>query len=481
MIYTSTVISDEMEKPFVGESNHKWKVVVDALLICALSFVISTVFSTLSDTVIGEKFALFSDKSAFSIISLVNIITAIFVSCYLYVHYQRMTFNDLYNNKMYMLLKLGQKARTIVYFRIISILVYTLTLYLISFILSLVMCLIFSYELSLGNQFNLIILGLIFSMSSSISALAISTFIKERKYGIGLFVVIMICFVIFAFYSGFYDVISSSSKMMYLNNVFVPGATHGFIYVLLGFSLFNLGEILFSCKMKAMYYHTSLAKLNNMVVIDYSSNKVIEPKKDYSLLFRKITRIFNIALFSLICLSALVTNFYLISIGSKNISNEYSAGTEISMIFGSGNMSPDIYENDFVTFRVLSNKEEVKEGDIVYYQKSETSSSGSVTTYTAVVKVININNSTDYNVNVSNPTSGVDMADTLTRSQIEGKMIYSSRALGAWIVFNQSVIGKIIMIGVPTFVILFYDNLNKLTKAYKKVEEDEVDEKDLVK
>jgi hypothetical protein len=73
------------------------------------------------------------------------------------------------------------------------------------------------------------------------------------------------------------------------------------------------------------------------------------------------------------------------------------------------------------------------------------------------------------------------MADTLTRSQIEGKMIYSSRSLGAWIVFNQSVIGKIIMIGVPTFVILFYDNLNKLTKAYKKVEEDEVDEKDLVK
>jgi hypothetical protein len=143
------------------------------------------------------------------------------------------------------------------------------------------------------------------------------------------------------------------------------------------------------------------------------------------------------------------------------------------MIFASSTMAPSIYANDFVTFRTLDKKEEVLQGDIIYYQKEITASDGSKSTYPTVVKVININNGIDYNVDVTNSVSGTDMSDTLTREEIVGKLVYVSRPLGAWIVFNQSIIGKIIMIGGPLFIILFYDNFAKFGKAYKLVSEEE--------
>ncbi|MCI2068048.1 MAG: hypothetical protein LKJ88_00520 [Bacilli bacterium] len=473
MIYTSTAISDELEKPFVGQANHKWKIFVDAVLVVVLTFICSTVFSTLADTVVGEKMTLFSDQTLFSIISLINIIIPGFVAFYLYSDYRRMTFNDLYNNKMYMLIKMGQKANRVVYTRLLSIVLYTLSLYLIVFVLSLGTCLILNYQLSLGNQFNLIILGFILSLASAFTVLSISTFIKERKYGVLLFIAFFIGFILYAFLSSFDKVMSSETKMMYLKNLFDFQMTDGFIYAVLLLSVFDLGEIIISCQRESALYHTSLPLRKDLVVIDYSSNKVIEPKKDFSSLIKKALKYFNYTIFSLLCLSALATNFYLISIGSKNIANDYQAGTDISMIFASSTMAPSIYANDFVTFRTLDKKEEVLQGDIIYYQKEITASDGSKSTYPTVVKVININNGIDYNVDVTNSVSGTDMSDTLTREEIVGKLVYVSRPLGAWIVFNQSIIGKIIMIGGPLFIILFYDNFAKFGKAYKLVSEEE--------
>jgi hypothetical protein len=333
--------------------------------------------------------------------------------------------------------------------------------------------------LSLGNQFSLIIIGVIFSLASAFSTMAFSTFFKEKKYAILLTMLLIIGFILYAFFGQFYSVMSSQTKMMSAKNIFDFKTTGGFIYVLLLLSLIDIVEIVISCHRKSNVYHTSLQVEKGLVVIDYSSNKVLEPKKDFSTIFKKAAKYFNYTLFSLLCLSALATNFYLISIGSKNISNQYSSGTQISMIFGSTTMSPDIYENDFVTFKVLASSEKVSAGDIVYYQKTTTGTGGTESTNATVVKVININNGTDYNVNVTNPVSGTDMSDTLTREQIEGRLIYTSRPLGAWIVFNQSVVGKIIMIGLPVCFILFYDNISKMNKAYKKVEEEENEEKSL--
>lgn len=473
MIYTNSVLTDEMEKPFIGNHSNKWRIFLVSILLVIIVFTISSAFSTLLDTVVGEQFSLFSHQTAFSILSILNIVDAVYLAGFLYKNYQRVTFNEVYKNKMYMLLKLGQKTNKIVYYRIVGVVIYSLALYLLTSIACLLVCLILGFELSLGVQFSLLIEGIIFCLASSLSVLSVSTFIKQRKYGVLITAVGIAVFILYAVYGGFYQVITSETKMMYLVNMFSVEQTGFFIYALLIFMVLCVIECLVSCKIKSMNYYIAKTKLDDVVVIDYASNKIITPKKDYSKLIRKVSKYFNVSILSLIFLGALVTNFFIIGMGAKSLDEEYLPDTSISLIIKTSSLEPYLYANDFATFKTSSDSSTYAAGDIIYYQKENSSGSSSA----LIVYLTSIQNDGTCKVSTYTSDGFIDYTDTISKDQIEGKMVYSSRGLGAWIVFNQSVVGKIVLIGVPLVCVLFYDNFPKLIKAYQKINEEDKEEK----
>jgi hypothetical protein len=462
MIYTSTVISDEMEKPFVGESNHKWKIIVDSILICFLAYILSSAALSLSETVIGDKLGMLSERSLFAILSWMNFIMPLFIVCYMYADYRRLTFNDLYSNKMYMLLKFGQKSKNIVYFRLISIVVYTLSLYFLSFIFVMLSCLAFSYRMSLAAQFDLIIVGILFSLTAALTFLAISSFISDRKYALLLFLAFYLAFFFYGLFGGFYQIASSEASMMYIGKTFAFLPSFGFPYALVLFALLDIVWILIITKHKCNRYHTALPLKADLAVIDYVSDKIVEPKKQINLDVKRILRIINSAFCALVFLLALSSDFYLIYMGSKNLSGQYSEGTNISLLFDTDSLEPNLYKNDYSKFVVVSETEAIEEGDIVFYTKG----SGSLSAvYACQVKDISGN---DYHVVTTNENTADPLDETIVRSQIKGKLVYSSRTFGAWLAFNRSSIGKSILLGLPLFIVLFSSKLPEIYEAYKK-------------
>ena len=473
MIYTNSYLTDAMEKTFIGNHSNRWRIFLVSILLVLIVFTISSVFSTLLDTIVGEQFSLFSHQTAFSILSILNVVDSLYLMCFLYKNYQRVTFNEVYKNKMYMLLKLGQKTNKIVYYRIIGVVIYSLALYLLTAVFCLFVCLFLGFELSLGVQFSLLIEGIVFCLASSMSVLAISTFIKQRKYGILITAIGIILFAIYAIYGGFYTVITSEAKMMYLVNMFSIEQTSFFIYALFIFMILCVVECLISCKVKSMNYYIAKTKLDDVVVIDYASNRIITPRKDRSKLNKKITKWLNISVLSVIFLGAFITNFFIIAMGARNLEEEYPSGTKVSLIVKSSSLEPYLYANDFATFEVSGESSTYEAGDIIYYRKEN--SSGLASAF--LVYLSSIQDDDKYKVSTYTSDGFIDYTELISKDQIQGKMIYSSRSLGAWIVFNQSAVSKIILIGVPLVCILFYDNFPKLIKAYQRIDEEDKEEK----
>lgn len=472
MIYTNNFFDQEISKSFMTTKNHKWRLFSYSVLLVAICFVISSAMQSIAGTVVSEALSMFTYTNAYSIISILNVICPLFIMFYLFIYYDQMTFKEITSNKMYMLVKMGENIKRIILYRILSTLAFSFSVYIVSCILSLVACLIFSYPLSLTTLPSLFIIGTISIVAVPITILCMSLYIKKRMYCLLTYFVFFVLSIIYACLAGFYALCSSTSKISYMANIFDLQQTSLFLIGILIFTGIMLGLSIVKSYLMINYYHTDKTILKDVVTIDYTSNEVVKQRKDLSHLKDKVTAGITYSFFGIICLAAFVTNIYLIFMGSKKLDSEVANGTMISVIFDSDTMAgddKDILKNDFVTFKKVDKEYEIKVGDIVYFTDTESS--------TVMVEKVKYIADSKYTVDVNYYPIGTtegSLLQTIDREDINGVLIYRSRALGAWTLFNESTTGKILMLGIPICVILFYDRLVILGKAYKKAEEESI-------
>ena len=242
MIYNDSYFKEELSKSFMSEKNRLWRLIAYSLVVTAVAFIISTVFASLQGTIFTEGLSMFSNINAFSLLQILNVIAALFLIFYLFIYFNNMTFNERVTNRMYMLIKIGNKPIKIIFSRLASSLVFALTTYVVSFAFALAACLLFSYPLSLNAVPSIFIIGVVLITAIDMTIQVISLYIEKRVYCVLIFVILLALASVYAALGGFIDVCSSIEKISSFKLLFG-----------LDSSLFLVGLIIYSLVLVVLF------------------------------------------------------------------------------------------------------------------------------------------------------------------------------------------------------------------------------------
>ena len=469
MIYNHDFFHEEMSRSFLSEGMRVWRVIAYSVLLTLISFFFSLVMSSIEGTIVTEALDVFSHKTSFSLLSILNLIVFTFVAGYMFVYYDAMTFSSINSNRTYMLVKMGMSRTRIIVSRLLATLFFATSVYVVSFFVAALCAVVFNYDFMILTIPGLFILGLIIVNVIAIVILCLSLFIKNRNYCLLTFIAIVILEIVYACLGGFYYTISDADLVSQILPLFDVNNTNLF---LIGLCLVVIAMLLLSlikCYAKVDRYIPSKFNIGNTLTIDYKTGKVIKEKKDLTKTRDILARTFVYITCSLMLFLGISTNIYSLVMDSQSIDDMVKDGTKIALIYKHDDMHGEIERNDYVTFMKVSEDYDINVGDVIYYKDHKN--------VTKVSKVMSIDASNNYYVDVTSYDDEESISSLevqLTRKEILGIKVDVNRYLGAWMVFNNEFSGKLIMFGVPIIWLIFYDRLKVVSDAYIKAEEDSI-------
>jgi signal peptidase I len=205
----------------------------------------------------------------------------------------------------------------------------------------------------------------------------------------------------------------------------------------------------------AKYYNTlecdadTLPKGVRVIHIDSITGRQINYKRDPWLYRYK--RIFNAAVTALLILiitAALAFNVLIILMGTATPGNEVTIRGMIPYVFRSDTMQPSIMNNDLVFFHKIDNQHNVEEGQIVVFKDNN---------IVYIERIVEMQEDTiEVDIDHYPPAANTGaMAKEIKRDAIYGVYSGRSRWLGAFVLFANTIIGRILFLLVPA-VLLFY-------------------------
>ena len=349
MIYNDSYFKEELSKSFMSEKNRLWRLIAYSLVVTAVAFIISTVFASLQGTIFTEGLSMFANINAFSLLQILNVIASLFLIFYLFIYFNNMTFNERVTNRMYMLIKIGNKPIKIIFSRLASSLVFALTAYVVSFTFALAACLLFSYPLNLNAVPSIFIIGVVLITSIDMTIQVISLYIEKRVYCVLIFVILLALASVYAALGGFIDVCSSIEKISSFKLLFG-----------LDSSLFLVGLIIYSLVLVVLFviksytivqtYYAKEYSYNDVETISFKTKKVIRKHKYRSLVYRRIILSLSFFFASIILITSLALNSYVIYMSSRTIDSSIALNSEVALIYREDDLLDDIHANDYIVF-----------------------------------------------------------------------------------------------------------------------------------
>ena len=459
MIYNDSYFKEELSKSFMSEKNRLWRLIAYSLVVTAVAFIISTVFASLQGTIFTEGLSMFANINAFSLLQILNVIASLFLIFYLFIYFNNMTFNERVTNRMYMLIKIGNKPIKIIFSRLASSLVFALTTYVVSFAFALAACLLFSYPLNLNAVPSSFIIGVVLITSIDMTIQVISLYIEKRVYCVLIFVILLALASVYAALGGFIDVCSSIEKISSFKLLFG-----------LDSSLFLVGLIIYSLVLVVLFviksytivqtYYAKEYSYADVETISFKTKKVIRKHKDRSLVYRRIILSLSFFFASIILITSLALNSYLIYMSSRTIDSSIALNSEVALIYREDDLLDDIHANDYEGYQIEVN-------DIVYYYSKESKK-------TEIKKVMSIEEGY-YILDITNYEEGQkSLEERVERENIKGVNTRVNRYFGAVLILNESIVGKFLLIGIPVVYLIFYKRIKVLGKAYLDEEKKEI-------
>ena len=466
MIYNDSYFKEELSKSFMSEKNRLWRLIAYSLVVTAVAFIISTVFASLQGTIFTEGLSMFSNINAFSLLQILNVIASLFLIFYLFIYFNNMTFNERVTNRMYMLIKIGNKPIKIIFSRLASSLVFALTTYVVSFTFALAACLLFSYPLNLNAVPSIFIIGVVLITSIDMTIQVISLYIEKRVYCVLIFVILLALASVYAALGGFIDVCSSIEKISSFKLLFG-----------LDSSLFLVGLIIYSLVLVVLFviksytivqtYYAKEYSYADVETISFKTKKVIRKHKDRSLVYRRIILSLSFFFASIILITSLALNSYLIYMSSRTIDSSIALNSEVALIYREDDLLDDIHANDYIVFLRVDEEYQIEVNDIVYYYSKESKK-------TEIKKVMSSEEGY-YILDITNYEEGQkSLEERVERENIKGVNTKVNRYFGAVLILNESIVGKFLLIGIPVVYLIFYKRIKVLGKAYLDEEKKEI-------
>lgn len=483
MIYDTSFMRKEFRNAYTQQKFSRNRQFSMGLFLGLLSFAIYFSLQTLKQSVVSDAAPQLMMQSYFSTLYIYLFVSLIFNVVFYITNYEYMTFIEIIRNRWYALVQLGYKPSRLIAQKLIGRFIFQGAIYSIGFVTTIFLSSFLKFPLVIDYIIPMYIMGLIDILILAAVSLTVSLFLRDSingRYIVGLLAAGLF---IFKSASGYYAVLADRAAMSNLSNMFDAGQT---VFMLVA-ALIIAGCVVVCLvygNLLARVYHPSMLnqlptltnKQPGTIVLKSASEgsakkRVVEASTER--LTRRKNNIASVITASvmLVCIIFMLSiNIVVLAFGYASPERETSIRGMIPYVFQSSTMEPHIMLNDLAIFQKVDQTSRLKKGQILLFKD-----------LAGVVNVAELTGfemdeesgeetgrlETDVSNYVDERYRGM-AAQTIGREQVYAVHDYNNRWLGAVILFANTILGRLILLLIPTILIFFYDPIVKFFREMTK-------------
>ncbi len=458
MIYNNTYFKEQLKKTYIEGSGGKLSLWFCVIAIALITIVCHNFFYVMRETIVADVFPHLVKNSFFGLISVYNMVIIVFFVAIFIIKYKRISLSEISTNKWYLMIKTGHSPIRLVFVKIGAHVISVACIYSLSFVLLIFIGSLLNLEMQINAIFSLALLGLVQVFFVVELIMSISVFIENRGNCLLLVIVGLVLMSLLAQGTGF-DYVSQSIVKMEDTSYLFTGDTCWYIYVLLIATIVLLFVGVLKGWHMAKYYQPKVQLGEDVYSINYINDKAKYIKDNSAQKFNLFRLITKVALVFVVIVS-IVANIGVIMLATINNPNS-PKGNHIMILFESHTMAGTIEANDFVWFDKFDEDGELAVGDVVLFYDNNS---------IVVQMVESVNSDGSYLVDYVNYPNGVkegSYSNTVESSEISGVLAGKSGWMGAFFVWNKTIVAKLLTTVLPTIILVFYDKIEHLIRLIR--------------
>lgn len=484
MLYDTTFISKEFRSVYTQQGFSRNRQFSMGIFLGLLTFAVYFSLQTLKESVINDVAPYLLLPSYFSTLYIYLLVSLVFNIVLFIVNYEYMTLIEVMQNRWYALVQLGYSPAKLIGGKIVARILAQAGIYTVGYIATIFLSSFLKFPLVLDYIGTMYIMGLVDIVLLAVVSLAVSLFLKDvfnARYVVGMLALGIIGFKLLTRY---FTILTDRTLMNNLENFFDITQTV-YMFVAAGIIAGSIAVCLARGTRLAKVYNPPLLKtlptLTNKpegtVVLGSPSDgrkrsRILEAqatpvqrKKPWNLA-AVITSILVIASIT----GMLLLNIVVLAFGYASPEKETSIYGIIPYVFQSYTMEPEIMYNDVAFFRKVDAQAELKVGDVLLFKDA----AGGVNVGSLIEFVTDDVTGKQTGALKTDITNYMDerykgMAEqTVNRDQVYGVHVDNNRWFGAVILFANTILGRLVLLLIPTFLIFFYEPIVDFFRSITK-------------
>ncbi len=484
MIYDTSFMRKEFRNAYMQQKFSRNRQFSLGIFLGLISFAIYFSMQTLKQSVLSDAAPQLMMQSYFSTLYIYLFISLLFNVVFYISNYEYMTFTEVIKNRWYALVQLGYNPTRLIAQKMVGRFLFQAAIFTIGYIATIFLSSFLKFPVVLNYIISMYVMGLIDIEILAVISLTVSLFLRDTanaRYVVGLLAAGLF---IFKAASGYYSILADRALMTDMSNMF--DVTQ---------SVFMLGAplIIIACIVICLIVGNKLARVYNPPLLDQLpalTNKrpgtvvlkstaagakkkpAVEASVDL-MRGRKRNNLPSIisGILMVTAIAAMLgINIIVLAFGYASPERETSINGMIPYVFQSSTMEPEIMFNDLAIFQKVDMLSSLDVGDVLLFK--DLSGAVNVASLTAYQKDENTGEltgklDTDVLNYVDERYRGM-AAQTISREQVYGVHSGNNRWLGAVILFANTILGRMILLLIPTFLIFFYEPILRFFRSLSK-------------
>ena len=451
MIYNNSYFNKELKEVYITNTISKHQRYVLGFLLALVAVGAHLTIITLSDTIFLDSFPYIMATSAFSILYMFNIVSIPFFVIYGIFYFKTLSFIEVNSNKWYTLIKMQFNPYKLVASKLFARFYYVFFVYTLGFITAVLISAILKYPIIIHYLFSLYLSGFLAVLSLFFICLACSIFVKKGSSNIWILILTILVFEMIKELTSYNKLTQDKILMKNVSNLFL-GFDSTFTYICIASVIISSIVCYIAVPKRAIKYTCSnhiegieFMKKHNATKHFAVKTKFVSSAKAVNIVLTSTMVVIMIFMITLNCA------LFLFALSSFD---DLDYGSKMPMMFSSDTMEPTINKNDLSFYTKIDPSYKLNVGDIIFFE---------VYNKEYVHQITEINDDSTLTVDITNYPAGAQedyFLKTIPRDSVVGLNYSNNRWLGAFIVFVNSTIGRIILLLLPIATLYNRDKIS---------------------
>jgi hypothetical protein len=491
MLYNTSFIRKEFRNSYTEQSFSYRRQVSLGVFLGLLTFALYFSLQTLKESVIDTAAPYLLLPSFFSTIYIYLMVSLMFNIWLYIINYDYMTLLEVRQNRWYALVQLGYSPSRLIASKIVARILSQLGTYTVGYIATLFLTSFLKFPLVTEYLYTMYLMGFLDIVLLALLSLTASLFIRDMynaRYMVGI---IALCLIAFKFITHYFTILSDRVLMNDLGNMF---DLHQTSY------MYGVTVIIVLCVVICLFRGIGLARIYNrplpralpllkhkpegtVVVGELIGGKrraqrILEAETTPSGANKRWTLpalISSVLVIAAIAAMVLI-NLLVLAFSYASPEKETSINGVIPYVFQSYTMEPAIMYNDVAMFRKIDSQEKLEIGDIILFKDAAgTVNVGELQSFVTDPVTFEETGEITTDILYYADERYRGMAEqTISRDLVYGVHTGNNRWFGAIVLFANTIIGRLILLLIPTFLIFFYEPIVNFFKTITKEKAEKV-------